>query len=113
MSRGLVLVHQMCSFLAAGLGAGMAEAILAVTPSETIKFVFRSLRAWYSPEYSFRVFTLGQFRTKIIDDANSANPRFKGLVHGTRTIVREEGLRGIYRGLFPVVSIRLVRVMYK
>jgi len=57
----------------------MAEAIIAVTPSETIK-------------------------TKLIDDAKSANPQFKGLVHGTRTIMREEGLRGIYRGLFPVMA---------
>ncbi|KAF9813667.1 hypothetical protein IEO21_05438 [Rhodonia placenta] len=64
--------------LAAGLGAGMMEAIFAVTPSETIK-------------------------TKLIDDAKSPNPRFRGLIHGTATIVREEGLRGVYRGLFPVV----------
>ncbi|KAH9856191.1 mitochondrial tricarboxylate transporter [Lenzites betulinus] len=64
--------------LLAGLGAGMTEAVFAVTPSETIK-------------------------TKLIDDAKSANPRFRGLVHGTTCIVREEGLRGIYRGLFPVM----------
>lgn len=64
--------------LAAGLGAGMMEAIFAVTPSETIK-------------------------TKLIDDAKSPNPRFRGLIHGTATIVREEGLRGVYRGLFPVM----------
>ncbi|KAI0776657.1 mitochondrial tricarboxylate transporter [Trametes elegans] len=64
--------------LLAGLGAGMMEAVFAVTPSETIK-------------------------TKLIDDAKSANPRFRGLVHGTACIVREEGIRGIYRGLFPVM----------
>ncbi|KAH9925629.1 mitochondrial tricarboxylate transporter [Epithele typhae] len=64
--------------LLAGLGAGMMEALLAVTPSETIK-------------------------TKLIDDAKSPNPRFRGLIHGTGVIVREEGIRGIYRGLFPVV----------
>ncbi|KAM5537326.1 hypothetical protein V8D89_009056 [Ganoderma adspersum] len=64
--------------LLAGLGAGMMEAIFAVTPSETIK-------------------------TKLIDDSKSPNPRFRGLVHGTSVIVREEGLRGIYRGLFPVM----------
>ncbi|KIP06764.1 hypothetical protein PHLGIDRAFT_106615 [Phlebiopsis gigantea 11061_1 CR5-6] len=64
--------------LLAGLGAGMMEAIFAVTPSETIK-------------------------TKLIDDAKSSNPRFRGLIHGTVTIVREEGLRGVYRGLFPVM----------
>ncbi|OCH84535.1 mitochondrial tricarboxylate transporter [Obba rivulosa] len=64
--------------LLAGLGAGMMEAIIAVTPSETIK-------------------------TKLIDDAKSPNPRFRGLVHGTMSIIREEGIRGIYRGLFPVM----------
>jgi len=64
--------------LLAGLGAGMVEAIVAVTPSETIK-------------------------TKLIDDAKRPEPRYRGLVHGTASIVREEGLRGIYRGLFPVM----------
>ncbi|GAA95915.1 uncharacterized protein L969DRAFT_92053 [Mixia osmundae IAM 14324] len=63
--------------LAAGLGAGMMEALFAVTPSETIK-------------------------TKLIDDQKRENPRFKGLVHGTGMIIKEEGIGGIYRGLFPV-----------
>ncbi|KAJ1311113.1 hypothetical protein OPQ81_009614 [Rhizoctonia solani] len=64
--------------LAAGLGAGMMEAVFAVTPSETIK-------------------------TKLIDDSKLPQPRFRGLIHGTGIIVREEGIRGIYRGLFPVM----------
>ncbi|KAF7330459.1 Mitochondrial tricarboxylate transporter [Mycena venus] len=64
--------------LLAGLGAGMTEAIFAVTPSETIK-------------------------TKLIDDAKRPNPQFRGLIHGTASIVRQEGIRGIYRGLFPVM----------
>ncbi|KAG8908927.1 hypothetical protein FRB99_000030 [Tulasnella sp. 403] len=64
--------------LLAGLAAGITEAIFAVTPSETIK-------------------------TKLIDDSKKPEPRFRGLVHGTTTIIREEGFRGIYRGLFPVM----------
>ncbi|KAJ7650378.1 mitochondrial tricarboxylate transporter [Roridomyces roridus] len=64
--------------LLAGLGAGMMEAIFAVTPSETIK-------------------------TKLIDDAKRPNPQYRGLVHGTVSIVRQEGIMGIYRGLFPVM----------
>ncbi|KAJ7158853.1 mitochondrial tricarboxylate transporter [Mycena filopes] len=64
--------------LLAGLGAGMMEAIFAVTPSETIK-------------------------TKLIDDAKGPNPQYRGLLHGTASIVRQEGIRGIYRGLFPVM----------
>ncbi|KAL9541113.1 hypothetical protein MBANPS3_009304 [Mucor bainieri] len=63
----------------AGLGAGMTEAALVVTPSETIK-------------------------TKLIHDKNSAAPRYKGLVHGTKLIVAEEGLGGVYRGLGPVMA---------
>ncbi|KAI0090071.1 mitochondrial carrier domain-containing protein [Irpex rosettiformis] len=64
--------------LLAGLGAGMAEAPFAVTPSETIK-------------------------TKLVDDAKRPNPRFRRLIYGTATIVKEEGIRGIYRGLSPVM----------
>ncbi|THH06495.1 hypothetical protein EW145_g4042 [Phellinidium pouzarii] len=64
--------------LLAGLGAGMMEAIFAVTPSETIK-------------------------TKLIDDANRLNPQYRGLVHGTASIIKQEGILGVYRGLFPVM----------
>lgn len=61
-----------------GLGAGASEAIIAVTPMESIK-------------------------TKMIHDQNSANPRYRGLGHAVKTIVREEGIAGIYRGLVPTV----------
>ncbi|KAI8137348.1 mitochondrial carrier domain-containing protein [Fennellomyces sp. T-0311] len=63
----------------AGLGAGMTEAALVVTPSETIK-------------------------TKLIHDRNSQTPRYKGLVHGTKTIIKEEGFSGVYRGVGPVMA---------
>ncbi|KAK3815554.1 MAG: citrate transporter [Linnemannia elongata] len=63
----------------AGLGAGMTEALLVVTPSETIK-------------------------TKLIHDGNSAKPQYKGLVHGVQSIVKAEGLGGIYRGVVPVMA---------
>ncbi|SCV73177.1 BQ2448_7102 [Microbotryum intermedium] len=62
-----------------GLGAGMCEAVLAVTPSETIK-------------------------TKLIDDQKRAQPRYTGLIQGTMAIVREQGIGGIYRGLGPVAA---------
>ncbi|TPX37742.1 hypothetical protein SmJEL517_g00600 [Synchytrium microbalum] len=64
--------------LLAGLGAGITEAILIVTPTETIK-------------------------TKLIDDANRQTPKYRGLVHGIRTIVAEEGIGGIYRGVTSVI----------
>lgn len=57
-----------------GLGAGVCEAILAVTPMETVK-------------------------VKFIHDQNSANPRFRGFFHGVRTIINEQGFRGTYQGV--------------
>ena len=80
----------------------MMEAIFAVTPSETIKFVQTLLEAKIQTERRRK------YRTKLIDDSKSATPRFRGLIHGTTVIVREEGLRGIYRGLFPVVRLFLI-----
>ena len=48
-------------------GAGVSEAIFAVTPMETVK-------------------------VKFIHDQASANPRFKGFFHGVRMIIKEQGL---------------------
>jgi hypothetical protein len=39
-----------------------------------------------------------------VNEAMKPNPRFTGLVQGTREIIKMEGIGGIYRGLFPVVS---------
>lgn len=61
-----------------GLGAGVSEAILAVTPMETVK-------------------------VKFINDQTSKNPRFKGFFHGVREIVKEQGLRGTYQGLTATI----------
>lgn len=66
------------SVLFAGLGAGVTEAIFAVTPTETIK-------------------------TKLIHDRNTSSPKYNGLVHGVRTIVKVEGWRGLYQGVVPTV----------
>ncbi|KAI9596999.1 mitochondrial tricarboxylate transporter [Syncephalis fuscata] len=63
----------------AGMGAGICEAVLVVTPSETIK-------------------------TKLIHDQNQPNPKYRGLIHGVTAIIRNEGPMGIYRGLGPVVA---------
>lgn len=61
-----------------GLGAGIIEALVAVTPMETVK-------------------------TQFIHDGNSPNPKYKGLVHGCKVIFKEEGIRGFYKGTFPTV----------
>lgn len=64
--------------LLAGLGAGVCEAVLAVTPMETIK-------------------------VKFINDQRSAKPLYRGFVHGITTIVRNEGLSGVYKGLSATI----------
>lgn len=56
--------------LLAGLGAGVCEAILAVTPMETVK-------------------------VKFINDQRSANPKFRGFFHGVSSIIRQEGMWSI------------------
>lgn len=62
----------------AGLGAGVCEAVIAVTPTESLK-------------------------TRLIQDASQPEPRFKGMVHAATTIFKEEGIRGLYRGLVPTM----------
>lgn len=39
----------------------------------------------------------------MIEDARQPQPRFTGMVSAVRTITAEEGLRGIYRGVGPVI----------
>jgi len=77
-SDGKPMFGKITSFLA-GLVAGTAEALVVTTPQETIKI-------------------------KLIDDAFKRDvPRFNGFFHGVSTIVKEEGLGGIYAGVAPTV----------
>ncbi|ETE58836.1 Tricarboxylate transport protein, mitochondrial, partial [Ophiophagus hannah] len=64
--------------LLAGLGAGVAEAVVVVCPMETVK-------------------------VKFIHDQCSPNPKYRGFFHGVREIVREQGLKGTYQGLTATV----------
>ncbi|XP_061399566.1 putative tricarboxylate transport protein, mitochondrial [Musca vetustissima] len=64
--------------LLAGLGAGVCEAVLAVTPMETIK-------------------------VKFINDQRSAKPQYKGFAHGVGCIIKAEGITGIYKGVTPTI----------
>ena len=64
--------------LLSGLGAGISEAILVVTPMETVK-------------------------VKFINDQRSEKPRYKGFAHGLTTIVKEQGIRGTYQGLTATI----------
>ena len=65
--------------MACGLAAGSTEAIIVVTPMETIK-------------------------VKFIDDLNSTKPKYRGLLHGVREIVREQGIRGTYQGMVATIA---------
>jgi len=62
----------------AGLAAGTAEALIVVTPQETLK-------------------------TKLIHDKLSDNPKYRGLFHGVATIWKAHGFSGIYKGAIPTV----------
>jgi solute carrier family 25 (mitochondrial citrate transporter), member 1 len=64
--------------LLCGLGAGVSEAIFAVTPMETIK-------------------------VKFIHDQNSANPKYRGFYHGVREIIKQNGIGGIYKGVTATI----------
>lgn len=62
----------------AGLGAGLLESVVAVTPFEAIK-------------------------TALIDDKQTAKPKYQnGLVAGTVKLCKDMGFRGIYAGVVPV-----------
>ncbi|KAJ9604137.1 hypothetical protein H2200_011660 [Cladophialophora chaetospira] len=65
--------------VAAGLGAGVTESLLAVTPSESIK-------------------------TQLVDDRKSTNPRMRGFIHGSAVIAREKGIRGFFQGFVPTTA---------
>jgi len=42
-------------------------------------------------------------KVRLIHDQLSPNPRFKGVIHGASTIVKEQGLSGTYKGLWPTI----------
>jgi len=64
--------------LIGGLIAGSLEAIIVVTPMETIK-------------------------VKLIHDRLSPNPKYRGFFHGVSSIAKEQGLSGCYKGLIPTI----------
>lgn len=64
--------------LLCGLGAGVAEAVAAVTPMETVK-------------------------VKFINDQMSPNPKFRGFFHGVKGIVAEQGIKGLYQGVSATI----------
>lgn len=61
-----------------GICAGAAEAVIVVTPQETLK-------------------------TRLIHDKLSPEPKFRNLFHGIYSIVQAQGLGGIYKGVVPTL----------
>lgn len=62
----------------AGLGAGITEAVVVVTPMEMIK-------------------------VRMIDDMNAAKPKYSGLINCIGTIYKTEGLSAFYKGVGPTI----------
>ena len=62
----------------AGFCGGFTEALLVTTAQETMK-------------------------VRLIHDRLSDNPRFRNTFHGISTIVKEQGVSGIYKGLVPTI----------
>ena len=61
------------STLCCGLMAGAAESTFVVTPQETLN-------------------------TKLVHDKMQEKPKYRNLFHGIGTIVRENGIGGLYKG---------------
>ena len=61
-----------------GLGAGVCEAVCAVTPVETVK-------------------------TRVTDDQRRGTGNYKGSADAIVKIMRSEGPMGLYRGAFPTI----------
>jgi solute carrier family 25 citrate transporter 1 len=70
--KDAVLLHNVL----AGMGAGVAESLLAVTPSERIK-------------------------TALIDDAKTGKKQLRGGLHAVQVIFREQGVKGLFKGILP------------
>ena len=64
--KGLKILEHLPYLFITLAGAGVCEAIFAVTPMETVK-------------------------VKFINDQTSAKPKFKGFFHGVRHIIKAEG----------------------
>ena len=69
--------NQMNTF-ACGLFAGFSEAVMVVTPQETLK-------------------------TKLIHDKLSPTPQYKNIFSGIYTISTQTGIAGLYQGVVPTI----------
>lgn len=92
----------------AGFGAGITESLLAVTPFESIKTqmsVTSLCDCILSGPSLFDMNFLLTFGASFsIDDRKSQNPRMRGLLHGSKIIFQERGIRGFFQGFVPTTA---------
>lgn len=69
----------------AGLGSGLTEAIVVVTPAEVCKIRMQ-----------------GQYHS-LIDPAQREHRKYRNVFQTAVTIAREEGIGALYKGLFPTM----------
>lgn len=69
----------------AGLGSGLTEAILVVTPAEVCKIRMQS-----------------QFHS-LVDPAQREHRKYRNVIQTAITITREEGIKALYKGLWPTM----------
>lgn len=69
----------------AGLASGLTEAILVVTPAEVCKIRMQSQHH------------------SLVDATAREHRKYRGVLHTALTIVREEGLGALYKGVVPTM----------
>lgn len=100
-----------------GLFTGLAPTILREAPGNVVYFTsYEIVRGWCPPTwgdarsilaggmagiaYWFTQFPMDVIKTRIQADSIE-NPRYRNVVHCARLIVREEGVKSLFRGLSP------------
>ncbi|KAJ3132817.1 cytosolic factor, phosphatidylinositol/phosphatidylcholine transfer protein, partial [Physocladia obscura] len=68
------------------------------------RMMLAGLGAGAMREYLLYKYIFDTGRTKLIQDQNLKAPRFKGLIHGTKIIIAEQGISGIYQGVTTVIA---------
>lgn len=89
-------ISSKATFLA-GLGAGATEAVAVVTPMEVVKIRLQAQQrklddANWKEKHSLPIFT-----DSLADPLDV--PRYRNAAHAAYTIVREEGIATLYRGV--------------
>merc|ERR1712096_110726 len=55
------------------------------------------------PTYAVRFGTFDHLKVRLISDQRKKSPQYRGLVHAASSILRQEGISGLYKGLTPTI----------